>query len=81
MHFWWPYTFDNILDMLVRCTAFRKDKSMPKPLEELKILNKTNALFQIWSINAVGPFPWNGNKNSYLLIAIDLFSKWLNQRQ
>ena len=47
------------------------------PKEELRWTDKGGALFIGWSINMAGPFPQDEDRNCYLLIAIDPFSKWV----
>ena len=47
------------------------------PKEELCWIDKSGAPFVGWSINVVGSFPWEKNGNSYLLVAMDPFSKWV----
>lgn len=44
-YFWWAYMFNDVSDILVRSIMCRKDNPIPKPLEEVKFLDKGNALF------------------------------------
>ena len=50
---------------------------MRPPVEELRWIDKGNAPFIGWSIDAAGPFPADEAGNRYLLVAIDPFSKWV----
>lgn len=79
-HLLWPHIFDNISNILVRCTVHCKDNPIPKPLEVMKFFDKEKALFQGWSIDATGPFPADGDSNAYLLGAINPFSKWIKTK-
>lgn len=72
--------FDDILDMLVRCTVYCKNKPIAKPLEELLFPDKGIFPFLGWSIDTVGPFPRDGNGIAYSLVAIDQFSKWVKTK-
>ena len=47
------------------------------PKEELHWMDKGGAPFVGWSIDMVGPFPQDEDRNCYLLIAMDPFSKWV----
>lgn len=44
-HFLGQYLLDNISNILIRCTICNKDKMIPKPMEELKFLDKSNTPF------------------------------------
>lgn len=79
-HFWWPYIFDDVSYILVRCTMCSKDNPIPMPVEKLKFLGKGNALFQGWSIDTALQFPRDSDSNIYLLVAIDLLSKWVEEK-
>ena len=50
------------------------------PKEELHWTDKGGASFVGWGINMVGPFPQDEDRNCYLLIAVDTFSKWVEIR-
>lgn len=45
--------------------------------EVLRWIDKGEAPFAGWSIDAAGPFPADEDGNRYLLVAIDPFSKWV----
>ena len=47
------------------------------PKEELCWMDKGGAPFIRWSINVVGLFPWDEDRNHYLLVTVDPFSKWV----
>lgn len=50
---------------------------MPPPKEELRWIDKGNAPFVGWSLDAAGPFADDEDGNRYLLVAVDPFSKWI----
>ena len=47
------------------------------PKEELHGTNKGDAPFISWSIDAMGKFPRNEDRNYYFFVAMDLLSKWV----
>ena len=47
------------------------------PKEDLHWTDKGGALFIGWSIDTVGPFLRDEDRNLYLHVAVDPFSKWL----
>jgi hypothetical protein len=55
----------------------QKEKPMRAPVEELRWIDKGEAPFAGWSLDAAGPFPKDDEGNRYLLVAIDPFSKWV----
>ena len=59
------------------CTVCQWDKPPAPPKEELHWTDKGGAPFVGWSINTVGPFPRDKDKNCYLLVTVDPFSKWV----
>ena len=50
------------------------------PHKELCWIDTGGTPFIAWSINAVGPFPWDKDGNHYLLVAMDPLSKWVETR-
>ena len=71
---------EDVSDCVHRCVARQKDRVPPPPLEELHWIDKGMAPFLGWSIDAAGPFPKDANRNQFLLIAVDPFSKWVEAR-
>lgn len=53
------------------------DNPIPPPSEVLRWIDKGEAPFAGWSLDAAGPFPEDDDGNRYLLVAIDPFSKWV----
>ena len=47
------------------------------PKEELRWMAKGDALFTGWSIDVVGQFLQDEDRSHYLLVTMDLFSKWV----
>ena len=61
--FWWPGINEDISDCVHRCEVQQKDRVPPPPLEELRWIDKGTAPFLGWSIDAVGPFPKDTDRN------------------
>ena len=55
--------------------ARRKPPTLPK--EKLGCIDKGGAPFIRWSINVLGPLPWDEDRNHYFFITVDPFSKWV----
>ena len=45
--------------------------------KESRWTDKGDTPFIIWSITTLEQFPQDGDGNSYLLVTMDLFSKWV----
>ena len=67
----------DIADCIWHCLVCQQDKPPALPKEELHWTDKGSPLFFGWSISTVGTFPWDEDGNCYLLVAMDLFSKWV----
>ena len=75
--FWWPGMHEDVSDCVCHCKVLQKDQ-MPVPLlKELQGIDKGTAPFLGWSIDAAGPFPKDSNRNQFLLVLVDPFSKWV----
>ena len=67
----------DVANCIQSCSVCQGDKLPMPPKEELCWMDKGGAPFIGWSIDVVGPFPWDGDGNCYLLVAVDPFSKWV----
>ena len=70
----------DVADCIRHCAICQWDKPPVPPKEELHWMDKGGAPFIGWSIDTAGPFPQDKDKNCYLLIAVDPFSKWVEIR-
>ena len=67
----------DIADCVRHCSVCQKDKLPMPPKEELCWMDKGGAPFIGWSIDMAGPFPRDEDKNCYLIVTVDPFSKWV----
>ena len=65
----------DIDDCIWHCLVCQQDKQPVLHKEELGWLDKGGAQFIGWSIDALGPFPWDKDGNCYLLVTMDPLSK------
>jgi hypothetical protein len=64
-------------DCVRKSMVSQMDKPIPLPIEVVRWIDKGRAPFAGWSLDAAGPFPEDGDRNWYLIVAIDPFSKWV----
>ena len=74
--YWWPGMHADVADCIRHCAVCQWDKPPIPPKEELHWTDKDGTPFIRWSINTAGPFLWDEDRNHYLLVAMDPFSKW-----
>ena len=67
----------DVADCIQHCSVCQWDKLPTPPKEEPRWMGKGGAPFVDWSIDTVGPFPSDKDRNCYLLVAMDPFSKWV----
>ena len=67
----------DVADCILHCSVCQWEKLLVSPKEELCWTDKGGALFVRWSINVAGLFPWDEDRNHYLLVTIDSFYKWV----
>ena len=78
--YWWPGMHTDIADCTQHCLVCQWDKPPMLSKEKLHWTDKGGTPFVSWSINMVGPFPGDKDRNCYLLVTMDLFSKWVEIR-
>ncbi|XP_073019377.1 uncharacterized protein [Primulina eburnea] len=74
--FYWPTLFKNAHEYVTKCPDCQRTGNISRrhelPLNRILVCE----LFDVWSIDFMGPFPVSfGNK--YILVAVDYVSKWL----
>ena len=67
----------DVANCMQHCSVCQWDKLPALAKNELCWMDKDGVPFIGLSINMVGRFLWNEDGNHYLLVAVDLFSKWL----
>lgn len=75
--FWWPDYRNDILSFVAGCRVCSISKNPPKKAEAELHPIKTSRPFQIVAADIVGPLPMTPGGHSYILVLIDLFTKWV----
>ena len=75
--YWWPGIHVDITDCMWHCLVCQLDKLPTPPKEELHWMDKGGAPFIRWNINTAGLLPQDEDRNYYLLVTVDPFSKWV----
>ena len=61
----------DIADFIWHCSVYQQDRPLTPPKEKLSWTDKGGAPFIGWSINMVGPFLRDKDRNCYLLVTVD----------
>ena len=67
----------DIANYTLCCSVYQWDKPPTLPREKLPWIYKGVALFTVWIIDTIGLFLLDKSRNLYPLIAMNLFSKWV----
>ena len=73
--YWWLGKYTDIVNYIWHCLVYQQDRSAVLPRGELCWMDKGGATSIRWSIDVVGKFPWNKDRNHYLSVTMDPFSK------
>ena len=65
-----------VAEIIKKCPICQPDRIKKTPIEEYHVTFRPNALFRAWAIDLAGPFPKDEDGCVYLIVAIDIFSKW-----
>ena len=77
--FWWPDLKQRVKRYCEACSVcqlFKESTTAKAPLKPIEASHPG----QIIAIDFAGPFPTTKNNNNYIIVAIDLFSKWCEVR-
>lgn len=75
--FYWPGHYTDVKKWCANCSSCLARKTAPPhPRAPLQPIRVTHPL-EIVAVDIMGPFPVNENGNSYILVAEDYFTKWL----
>ena len=72
---YWPEMIHHIDKYIRGCDVCQKRKGKEKPHEPLHPI-KANRPFELIGIDCVGPLPETDNKNKYIIVMTDYFTKW-----
>jgi hypothetical protein len=78
--FYWPTAVTDAKDLVKRCKGcqlFAKQQHLPA--QALRIIPPSWP-FAIWGLDAVGPFRTAPGGYTYILVAVDKFTKWIEVR-
>lgn len=74
--FYWPSLYKDTRKFVEICDGYQRVGNLSRrhemPLNNMLEIEH----FYVWGINFVGPFP-SSYRNSYVLVAIDYVSKWV----
>ena len=76
-YYWWPGMQLDLRECLRKCSTCQKDKPKPATPEVLRHTDKGLEPLQGWSIDLAGPFTADEEDNTYIVVAVDPFSKWV----
>ena len=74
--FYWPMLFKDAYTYVKACDAYQRAENISRR-NEMSLNNILEVeLFDVWSINFMGPFS-SSFSNQYILIVVDYVSKWI----
>lgn len=77
LSFWWPRVYQDVKAVCRDCEACDRShanfNTMQPVLQPLPI----QGLFYRWGMDLAGPFPVSKRGNTYILVAVEHFSKWI----
>ncbi|KAI3461675.1 hypothetical protein Pfo_018338 [Paulownia fortunei] len=74
--FYWPSLFKNCYAFVQTCDRYQRTGTITR-CHELPLTNMMEVeLFDVWGIDSMGQFP-PSNGRSYILLAMDYVSKWI----
>ncbi|KAF8109259.1 hypothetical protein N665_0099s0010 [Sinapis alba] len=74
--FWWPHMFKDTQDFVSRCDSCQRRENITKRNEMPQNPILEVEVFDVWSIDFMGPFP-SSFGNEYILVSVDYVSKWV----
>ncbi|GKF33157.1 reverse transcriptase domain-containing protein, partial [Tanacetum coccineum] len=77
--FFWPTIYRNAHDLVTRCDACQRQGKISQRDEMPQNAIQVYEIFNVWGIDFMGPFP-SSRGNKYILVAIDYFSKWVEEK-
>ena len=67
----------HVAKVIATCQACQKDKIPPPKVLNPVATERPSGPFKVWSIDLAGPFPPDEDGNTYAIVAVDVFSKWV----
>ncbi|GKA47050.1 reverse transcriptase domain-containing protein [Tanacetum coccineum] len=77
--FFWPTIYRDAHDLVTCCDACQRQGKISQRDEMPQNAIQVCKIFDVWSIDFMGPFP-SSRGNKYILVAIDYLSKWVKAK-
>nr|GEW21178.1 hypothetical protein [Tanacetum cinerariifolium] len=77
--FYWPTIYRDAQDLVKTCDVCQRQGKISKRYEMPQISIQVYEIFDVWSIDFMGPFP-SSRGNKYILVAVDYLSKWVEAK-
>ncbi|GJV44964.1 reverse transcriptase domain-containing protein [Tanacetum coccineum] len=77
--FFWPTIYRDAHDLVIRCDACQCQGKISQQDEMPQNTIQVCDIFDVWSIDFMGPFP-SSRGNKYILVAVDYLSKWVEAK-
>ena len=74
---WWPNLRATVTEVLSSCPACQADRIRAPPAEPYRPTVRPPRPGSGWSIDLAGPFPKDEEGNTYLAVAVDCLTKWV----
>ncbi|GJX96204.1 reverse transcriptase domain-containing protein [Tanacetum coccineum] len=78
--FYWPTIYKDAHDFVTRCDICQRQGKISQRDEMPQNSIQVCEIFDIWGIDFMGPFPFHGGETSYILVAADYLSKWVEAK-
>ena len=76
--YYWPQMYNDIKEYVRSCDSYQRRRK-PSRNNELHPISPHSPFYQV-GIDFVGPLPITPRGNRYIIVAIDLFTKWPESR-
>nr|GEV81192.1 reverse transcriptase domain-containing protein [Tanacetum cinerariifolium] len=77
--FFWPSIYRDAPDMIKTCDTCQRQGKIPQKDEMPQNTIQVCKIFDVWSIDFMGPFP-SSKGNKYILVAVVYLSKWVEAK-
>nr|GEW19726.1 DNA-directed DNA polymerase [Tanacetum cinerariifolium] len=77
--FFWPTIYKDAYEFFKNCGSCQRQRKFSQRDEMPQNSIQICAIFDVWGIDFMGPFP-SSRGNKYILVAIDYLSKWVEAK-
>ncbi|GKA17111.1 reverse transcriptase domain-containing protein [Tanacetum coccineum] len=78
--YYWPTMHRDARDMILKCKDWQVHKPVPRNPQKPLTLITSPWPFYKWGIDIAGPFPEGPGKVKFLIVAMDYFTKWIEEK-